>query len=331
MRQFAMGLWLAAAAGAAGAWAQGGREFIDWLKEYSPTGYYVITDFEARAKKPGDHKQWLDNQTAPFPSVAVHECNHMRNDEMRPAGGGDSYFLAVGEDFALKRSFTPFNSKEIAEDIPAALVNFQTDVYISGKAVPGENVYSMVAGLYGIFEEFDAYVVGLQSIAEMAPCFQKHFNTQKNWDALGNDGTTSVWSNSEFRYFCLRYVLRAKAKHPDVYAKILADTRLREFYTRLVGNADAALKAWKAVLDGRGMDTKTQNGFDWYWKYHDEMLKPEYVDLEKALKIAPVSLAAPAGGWGRTARAIGPFDALGRSLRIPARGWSPRISSPPLP
>ena len=325
-------LCIAALVAATLARAQGGKEFLEWLKEYSPTGYFVINDFETRAKKTGDHKQWLNGQTAPYPAVAVHECNHMRNGEMRPAGGGDSYFLKLGEDFALPRSFTPFNSKEMTEDIPEALVNFQTDVYISGKAGPGDNMYSQVAGIYGIFEEYSAYVIGLKSIVEMSACFKDHFNSKKEWDALGNDGTTSVWSNQEFRYFCLRYVLRARAKHPEVYAKIIADAKLREFYTRLTASASATVAAWKVVLDGKGMDTKTGNGFDWHWKFVDELAKQEYVDLEKILltasvAIAPVRSARP----GVRILPIGTYDALGRSFRIPATGSLPPIWNRPSP
>ena len=305
---------------ALGARAQGGKEFIAWLQEYSPTGYFVIHDYETRDNKPGDHKQWLNGQTRPFPAVAVHECNHMRNG-LGSANNKDTYFLGGTEDFPLTHSFTPFNTKEITADIPEALVNFQTDVYISGKSAPGDNMYSQIAGIYGVFEEYDAYITGLRSIVEMSACFKAHFNAKQDWSDLGNDATTSVWSNQEFRYFCLRYILCARAKHPDVYNKIIADAKLKEFYGRLIHYAEAVIADWIAVLEAQKMDTKTENGFDWHWKYVAELKKPEYVELEKILLGGSVGLATRVPIRIREGLSILPLgvDALGRT-RYPAGG-----------
>lgn len=296
---------------------QGGKEFIQWLKEYSPTGYFIINDYETRANKPGDHKQHLSVTTSPVGATAVHEICHMRNG-MNSQGNSDSYFVGSGKDYKFTRSFTPFNSKEMMPDIPASLENFQTDVYISGKAGT-DGAYSQVGGLYGIFEEFDAYVTEVQSTVEMAACFKAHFNTPKHWDDMAGEIITSVWSNSEFRYFSLRYILWAKKKYPDTYGKILASQEIRQCYTHLVRFAEESMSGWMAVLAEQNMDTRTENGFDWYWKFWNEIQKPEYKELEKLLLIAPVGLVPRSRLAGNTSPlsaglAAGRFDLRGRAF-----------------
>ena len=269
--------------------AQGGKTFMEWLKEYSPTGYFIITDYETRANKPGDHKQFLSVTTSPVGATAVHEICHMRN-SMLSQNNSTSYFIGNGKDYKFATTFTPFNSKEIMADIPASLENFQTDVYISGKAGT-DGAYSQVGGLYGIFEEFDAYVTEVKATVEMAPCFKANFNKPEHWEDLAGEIVTSVWSNSEFRYFSLRYIMWAKAKHPDVYTKIMASKEIRECYSHLVRFAEESMNGWIAVLTEQKMDTKTGNGFNWYWKFWNEIQKPEYKELEKLLLIETVGLA----------------------------------------
>ena len=297
-------------------YGQGGKTALEWLKQYSPTGYFIINDYETRANKPGDHKQHLSVTTSPVTATAVHEICHMRNGFN--GGNANSYYIGNLKDYKFAKSFTPFNSKEMMPDIPAALVNFQTDVYISG-AAGTSGAYSQVGGLYGIFEEFDAYVTEVKSSAEMGACFKANFNAPKNWNDLAGEIITSVWSNSEFRYFSLRYILWAQKKYPDTYAKILASKEIRQCYTYLTQFADLAINEWMAVLKEQNMDTKTQNGFDDYWKYWNEIQKPEYKELEKLLLIDPVGLARPMltrGKPGLTLDGMPPglFDLRGRMM-----------------
>lgn len=309
-------------AGWAPADAQGGKEFLQWLKEYSPTGYFIINDYETRANKPGDHKQWLTaNAAAPMPGVAVHETCHMR-DGLNSKSGYESIFVGLGIDYSIKRDFQPFNSKEIMADIPDSMVNFQTDVYISNKA--NTNAYSQEGGLIGIMGEYNAYIAELKSGVELAACIKANFNTRKNWDDLGNDMTTAVWSNSEFRYFCLRYILMAKRKYPATYTTITTGENWRKAYTLLVHYAEPTLDQWKAVLEAQNMDTRTENGFDWYWKFWNEIQKPEYKDLEKIMLLAPTGvspyLSRPRAEPPLLGGMSGRFDLTGRL--VPGRGFS---------
>jgi hypothetical protein len=309
-------------------WSQGGKELLDWLKQYSPTGYFVINDYETRAGKAGDYKKWLLTTTSPVGVGAVHESNHARNGLNSNATHKASYLILGNQDFAFAKSFTPYKSTEMTPDIPDSLVNVQTDNYISGKSGPGSNMYSIVGGIFGIMEEWDAYVTGLKSAAEMAPCFQANFNTAKAWGDLAGEATTSVWSATEFRYFTLRYVLRAKQSHPDVYNQILASSELRQFYTYLCQFADTAANEWIAVLKAKNMDTQTKNGFDWYWKFYYEIRKPELADMDKLLLAPSVSLA-PRARKGTLQVSSAPPRGLFGACDLQGR-WMPpgRISAP---
>lgn len=310
----ATGLMLGIAMGAAR--AQGGKEFLQWLKEYSPTGYFIIDTYETGTNKPGDHKQWLNGQTRPFPAVAVHESGHMRNLELLAKNSYKNYYIGDLKDYKLIPPFKPFSSSVILPDIPTALRNFQTEVYIQG----GEGMYSVSFGILGIMEEWNQYITGLKSGVEMSACFKAHFNTTKDWDDLGNDMTTSVWSNAEFRYFCLRYLMRAKTDHADVYAKITASPEMRQAYTHLVNFAEKTMAEWIAVLEAQKMDVKTRNGFDWHWKFWNEIQKAEYKEIEKVMLIPSTAIRPLAGRSDLTMTTLsnGRFDILGRSLVMPS-------------
>jgi hypothetical protein len=316
----ALALALALAAALGSARAQGGKDFLQWLKEYSPTGYFIIDTYEAGTNKPGDHKKWLEGQTRPFPAVAVHESGHMRNLELLAKNNFKSYYIGDQKDYKLIPSFKPFSSSVILPDIPAALRNFQTEVYIQG----GEGMYSVSFGILGIMEEWNQYITGLKSGVEMSACFKAHFNSSKDWDDLGNDMTPSVWSNAEFRYFCLRYLIRAKTDHADVYAKITTSPEMRQLYTHLVAFAEKTMAEWIAVLEVQKMDTRTRNGFDWHWKFWNEIQKAEYKEIEKVMLIPSTAIRPLAGRAGLAMPAFpeGRVDILGRSMRTgaPMRG-----------
>lgn len=308
--------------------AQGGRTFLEWLKEYSPTGYFVINDYETRANKPGDHKKWDLGTTSPLGAVAVHETGHMRNLDLNSKNGRKSYYIGNLKDYAFTPDFKPFSSAGLIDDIPAELRNFITEVYIQA----GEDHYSVGSGIIGLFEEWDQYITGLKSGVEMSACYKANFNTPKDWDALANDVTTSVWSNAEFRYFALRYILYAKTKHPEVYAKILAGQEIRQCYAYLVQFAEQTMAEWIDVLTVQKMDTKTRNGFDWHWKYWNEIQKPEYKELEKALSL-PTVVLSPRGASRRGLAVIqasglpmGAIDLRGRwiSSRRPGFQGAPK-------
>jgi hypothetical protein len=169
-------------------------------------------------------------------------------------------------------------------------------------------------------EEWNQYITGLKSGVEMAECFRNHFNTTQNWSELTNDVTTSVWSNAEFRYFILRYVITARNKHPDVYSKIATGQEIRQCYTYLVQFAEQTMAEWIAILKSRNLDTLTRNGFDWHWKYWNEIQKQEYKDLEKILILPSTPIVRhdrnpSTPGWVADAGMGVLFDLRGRAVR----------------
>lgn len=68
---------------------------------------------------------------------------------------------------------------------------------------------------------------------------------------------------------------------------------------------------WIAVLTVQKLDTKTRNGFDWHWKYWNEIQKPEYKELEKALSL-PTVVLEPRGASRRGPRGLVDIEATGR-------------------
>ncbi len=268
--------------------AQGGKELLQWIQEYSPTGYYVINTYETKYNNPGFHKQYISNTTAPFANTPVHESSHML-DAYNNLGTGGSFSYPVGGGKYLKvlPPFKPFLSSEIAVDIPVSLRNAQTDTYI----MTGDNSMAVANGIYGLFEEWSAYNTGLKTSLEMSACFKAHFNSAKNWTDYVFDGYWSTAAVTEFRYFVLRYVLYAKKKYPDIYTKILASKETKTIYTAMVKYSEQNLSDWKALMKSQNQDTLTTHGWAEYWLFYNEIQKPEYKDLEKLLLDGVLSIA----------------------------------------
>jgi hypothetical protein len=83
--------------------------------------------------------------------------------------------------------------------------------------------------------------------------------------------------------------------------------------------AEQTLAEWIAILKERNLDTLTRNGFDWHWKYWNEIQKQEYKDLEKILILPSTPIVRHdrnprAPGWAADAGMSVIFDLRGRSL-----------------
>lgn len=266
--------------------AQGGKEFIEWLKQYSPTGYFVINDYETQAKDPGFHKAYIMNKNAPIPVVPVHEVCHMWNWKHGGSGTGNAngFFIGDNKGYKVPKSFKAFNSKEIAGEIPSELKTTITDIYII-KGVNGQETGSMVNGIYGIMDEYSTYVTGLKAGVEMGACLKANFDKSEHWKSLASEASSAVEGSPEFRYFILKYIMYAKKKHADIYDKIIADKELKEVYTILRRYHEKTMTEYVALLKTQNMDTEKGNGFDWYKKFSAELEKQEYKDLEKLLLV----------------------------------------------
>lgn len=269
--------------------AQGGKEFFEWAKLYSPTSVFIIT--EAEKSQPGFHKQFVRNEPVPVPAVAVHESCHMFN--FRIGGnenGGYGYYVGNFQSRKVTINFQPFNSKKIAPDIPANMRTGMSDLYIT-TGIGGAEGASMIFGAWGIMNEYSAYGTGLKSCVEFATCIKANFDQPKNWGVLALDAQPSVEASQQFRYFTLRYILHAKKNYPDIYEKTLTSQQTREAYSAIVQFHAQTILEWKAVLAANKMDTLNDNGFDVYRKFRTELEKQEYVDLEKLLIIPVVAIA----------------------------------------
>ncbi len=268
--------------------AQGGKTMLQWLQEYSPTGYFIIHDYETRSNHPGFHLQWVKDKPFPMAGTPIHETSHaLDNYNSMSTVGSFSYPIGGGKTLKVIAPFTPFFSSEMAVDIPQSLRNSATSTYI----MTGSNNMSVGSGLYGLFEEWSAYTTELKAISEMAPCIKAHFDTKDNWFDFVNDEYFVTPDEIEFRYFALRYIMYAKKKYPDIYTKILASKETKAIYTALVQYSDLAHKEWEAAMLAQKLDTKTENGWSDYWLFYNELQKQEYKDLEKLL-IDPVQIIA---------------------------------------
>ena len=296
---------------------QGGKEFLQWLKEYSPTGFFIINDYETRANKPGEHKEFIVSTTAPVSGTPVHEmCHALNGFNSGSSGGKFAYFVGGIKTLVVTPGFKVFTCDKMVGEIPPSLTTSRVDLYLKDP-----QAFANVFGLYGLFEEWSAYNADLKSAVDMMPCFKANFNTETNINALAGDVHFTTTAVVEFRYFCLRYMLYAKKAYPTDYANLLGNKDTKAIYAALAAYSQKTADEWKAVTEAMNRDTKDSYGWKEHWMFQTELKKQEYKDMEALLlngvvAIAP-SLPLPSAGLAPfygTKVTVGVYSMRGESM-----------------
>lgn len=144
-----------------------------------------------------------------------------------------------------------FKTPEMDKAIPDSFKNpemiFRYNPYVVGSL----NISSHTEGIYGLFEEMNAYWVGMHATLCIWPYIKEKagtdFRSEKYKDFFQNVSGDGV-ARYEFRFFIAWYLEYAKAHYPDVYAGIMQNTHLRLAYTLLEMRFDQAEKTYQACL-----------------------------------------------------------------------------------
>jgi hypothetical protein len=172
----------------------------------------------------------LDYLLSPQPtteelSTAVHEACHAYTRSKRPGLSSFSFFISPKETITL--SFTDtFSSKELAEVIPVHLREMRYRVYI---------VEREFRGVYSFLNEFNAYYHGTLASCDLLEYYRKE--VFKSDPGVFVECLRNVHANAyayyQFKYFIFEYLLYAKAKHPEVYRKIIANKEFIEVFRKV--------------------------------------------------------------------------------------------------
>ncbi len=226
-------------------WALSPRETIlQILKDYSPTGYYIVNQYET-APEEVEFKEWKwrikKHDFMEFVSgdtivdllrsinTVVHETAHSytlvktyqlckdRNGKSLP--NYDAYYIGNETNITVKK--TPiFNTTEIMGSIPESLRTFRFKTYVSDSS--DKNIRSKTHGVYGLLDEYHAYYHGNKAAFDLYPYYRdKMTESPEKWHNYLYGVNSSFAANMEFKFFIIKYLQYAKANYPKFYRAIL--------------------------------------------------------------------------------------------------------------
>jgi hypothetical protein len=203
--------------------------------------------------------------------TVIHESTHHYNNS--------EYLVIPGVSIPVTRTEL-YTSNEFSEMIPKDAPNkiFRYETYVGKNSVVSANV----SGIYGMLDEYSAYLNGVRSCLLGARTAAAKKDTALAIRFLSQASGTYE-ANYEFRLFIAWYLHYANLKHPDIYKALMANNNLRvaftlidhEFKKTVLALADEAqlLGYWGTF------DTEYYKGV--YTKYVPSLLKNEQVWVEQ--------------------------------------------------
>lgn len=229
---------------------------LQLLKEYSPTGYYIVDQYEKTPEetefkymkwktKKDDFMEFVKGSTIEDHlaaiNIVVHETCHTYSALMayqlseerlgQAAPGYNAYYIGNNTNILVKR--TPvFNTGEIAASIPEHLRTFRFKLYVSPESDGGsKSIGSKYFGIYGLLDEFNAYYHGNKAAFDFYPYYRDQMKTARTkWHDYLWGVNCSFAANMEFKFFILKYLQYAKTNYPEIYRGIIGNKDFKKAF-----------------------------------------------------------------------------------------------------
>lgn len=229
---------------------------LQLLKNYSPTGYYIVDQYEKIPeevefkymkwkKKKDDFMEFVKGDTTKdllaAINVVVHETCHtytklaayqLSEERFGKASAGyDAHYIGNNTNILVKRTLV-FDTGEIASSIPESLRTFRFKTYVSTESDDGSKLLgSKYLGIYGLLDEFNAYYHGNKAAFDLYPYYRDKMPPgAMKWHDYFWGVNASFAANMEFKFFILKYLQYAKAKYPEVYQGIIGNKDFKEAF-----------------------------------------------------------------------------------------------------
>lgn len=203
-------------------------------------------------------------------STVIHEMLHSYNGGKNI--GTHVYFIEPG--VRIEAPVTKYyNSKELNKVVRKTAQDsiFRYGLYVGGKSelpdgrkvdfnADGSEVMSVIMGIYGMIEEFDAYYHDNLAEWELYGYFKDTYgmNNEDVWSDYRYKITSASVAYYEFRLFIGWYLLNAKKSKADVYKETMDNKALRVVYTLI----DDKYRALVKQVDERAAGIKNTNELD---------------------------------------------------------------------
>lgn len=226
---------------------------LDLLRRYSPTGYYIITQYgECPAKyvygEKTDFMEFVEGDSpveiAGSLNEAVHEvCHAYANsvgywllDRQGLLGVRQVYtaFYLGEEDTIVVRHTPVFPSREMEAYFPDEERTMRFETYIGSSEA---NLGTQAHGIYGLLNEYNAYYHGTKTAVDLAVFYMNEApQTTENWFKFFAGVNGTYYAYLEFRLYILNYLRYARDKYPQTYDQILKNREFVRAFLRIDRN-----------------------------------------------------------------------------------------------
>lgn len=254
------------------------RYFLNTTLNYA-RGYNTI--LESNYTGPGIYSTYIDGKLVPWNqdtsdaalfgelNTVVHESIHMSNI--------NHYVIVPGIAIQVNRTET-CRSSDFNIIVPRDLQQqiFRWGTYVSRSS----NTSSNISGIYGMMDEFSAYMNGTRASLMAAARFATEGNYAKA-DIQLDHASRTYFAWYEFRLFTAWYLHYTQQNHSEIYNKIMENNNLRLTYTLIDNEFEKIIgDAHRICIDGNCNAWKSHK--DRFKKYADPCIK-ELIKEEKWL------------------------------------------------
>lgn len=271
---------------------------ISLTGKFSPESYFHGS---SKQEKIGSLNTVIHESHHQFNSAYAYQLLSKATPEDYEFGDEYSAFYYADDDIVLVKHTEVFNSSELKRDIPKELQSFRYKPYIS----PKSNLGSQVQGIYGLMDEFHSYYLGTKAGLETFSYYEQQAQQDISTylDFISNT-SSSYWAFYEFKYFCLKYLQRAKSDYPEIYKGLISNQELRQIYTKTSTTFETLIEEFhqkeQQIMQqakDAGIESYIEDGYFWIGNRGVvnkgdetdllivELNKPEMVDLHQAFLI----------------------------------------------
>lgn len=197
--------------------------------------------------------------------TVIHESVHHFN-------GYHDYMVIPGLVISIPRTEV-FRSADFGSLVPAGLDKkiFRYKTYVSD----GAEVSSNVSGIYGLMDEFTAYMNGTKfSLTSARTALKQGDTTLARWYMGKAAQTYFAWH--EFRLFTAWYLQYAEMYRKSVYNELMANKSLRVFFTLVDDEFAATISGLQTLRVGKGTPWAGISA-----SYEQLYASPCYTELDK--------------------------------------------------
>ena len=274
------------------------------LEKYDPDGYFLVDTGIKNGDDVGEYYDHAFELTASIIDTVVHEEFHMFT---KDGNDNEERMYMNKDDYVIVPFTETYNTIEMAESVPENCRTIRYSNYISE---PSDELAANRYGAYGLLNEFCAYYWGMNNDMALLPWYESQNNTAGEWEIWISLTESNKLAYAEFKYYILHYLKYAKENYPEVYNGIMANEEFKRVYNETEGRFaediaayEEKLKDLKKVLSGIGIIVKYNENEvfevrklweevptsielhgDMYLPLMEELDKPEYKEIEDALK-----------------------------------------------